>query len=473
VVLLESSSETAPYVTVSYCWGAGATLKTTRTNLEKHTREISLAAFPETLRDVILFARGLGFRYVWIDAVCIIQGDDLDWAEQASNMTAIYNGCALNIAVADAPNSGAGVVRKLRDCSVRLGTVSDPLPESGDGAGQCGIRADIYAVSAPIKRYEFPHEVARLATRGWVFQETLVSVASVYVTHRGLVWDCCTEMCHVGEKPQSPEGFGYPVAGMTMKGTWARDNDGWAGRRRVMRRLRFHGDDDDGSIERLRMLYDWVVKVSHRQLSESRDKLPCLAGLVSRLARVTSASYLAGLWKEDLAVGLTWHAARPGTLIRHADRAPSWSWASVDGPVSYLRFLRPGSKYLTHVRPVEGLDLEIIDAQVDEVHTGSFGEVRSGRIVVRGMIWPVTLRGKADKASIDSPFRYKLRFAADEAPDWGEGSALWILRIVEIYARGASTKHGGPHILFLVVEESGAGADEFRRVGFVGIDMSR
>ncbi|KAF2726874.1 hypothetical protein EJ04DRAFT_391062, partial [Polyplosphaeria fusca] len=102
VLLHESSGETAPYVTASYCWGVGATLQTTQKSLKQHAKEISLAAFPETLRDAILFARGLGFRYVWIDALCIIQGDDSDWTEQAKQMTAIYHGSALNIAIADA-----------------------------------------------------------------------------------------------------------------------------------------------------------------------------------------------------------------------------------------------------------------------------------------------------------------------------------------------------------------------------------
>jgi hypothetical protein len=457
ILLYESSGETVPYVTVSYCWGVAATLKTTRTRLEQHTKGISLAAFPETLRDAILFAQGLGFRYVWIDALCIIQGDDSDWTEQARQMTVIYHGGALNIAIADAPNSDSGAVRRLKDCSVRIDTVSS------------GITADIYAVSAPIRRYEYlhgvTHLVTRLAKRGWVFQETLVSVASVYVTYEGLVWDCCTQLCRPGNAPQPARGFGHPVASLTPKATWARDNDNWAG-------LAPGRSHEDG-IKRLRTLYGWVEQVSQRQLSKSRDKLPCLAGLVSRLASATSASYLAGLWREDLAVGLTWTTPSPGTLIRHADCAPSWSWASVDGPIYYIWCLHPSSKYAARVSPVEGFDLEVIDAWVDEIHPGMFGEVGGGRIIVRGTTWPATLRGKADRAIIYHPFKSDFIFEVDEARDWGESSACWILGVTQIYAYGASEKLVGPHILFLVVEESGASVDEFRRVGHARIDLSR
>jgi hypothetical protein len=262
--------------------------------------------------------------------------------------------------------------------------------------------------------------------------------------------------------------MGHPVTSLTTKGKWARDNDNWAG----LAPGRSHGDDDDEHIKRLRTLYDWVGMVSRRHLSQSRDKLPCLAGLVSRLASVTSALYLAGLWREDLAVGLTWSAINPGTLIRHADRAPSWSWASVDGPIGYIWCLLPESKYPADVSPVEGCNLEVVDARVDEVHPGTFSEVRGGRIVVRGTTWPATLRGKAGKAKVDGPFKSNFNFLADEARDWGESSACWILRVTEIHVPKASSKRAGPHILFLVLEESGAGVDEFRRVGYARIDKN-
>jgi len=225
-----SGGEMAAYAAVSYCWGTGTTLKMTRENIDKHVRGIALEEFPETLRDVVVFAQGLGFQYVWIDAFCIIQGDDLDWAEQASNMTNIYHNCALNIAVGDVPNSSAGTGCKLKDFNLRVGrVVSDTLLESEDDASQCGIPADldtIYAVSAPIPRSVFSQDSDRLATRGWVFQETLAPVASVFITHSGLLWDCCTERCYQGGKPSPRRDAGHPVEYLTTKRSWARDTCG-------------------------------------------------------------------------------------------------------------------------------------------------------------------------------------------------------------------------------------------------------
>jgi hypothetical protein len=53
--------------------------KTTSVTLESHQREVSLAKFPRTLRDAIEVTVSWSIPYIWIDAVCIIQGDTFDW----------------------------------------------------------------------------------------------------------------------------------------------------------------------------------------------------------------------------------------------------------------------------------------------------------------------------------------------------------------------------------------------------------
>ncbi|KAK3348880.1 hypothetical protein B0T25DRAFT_231118 [Lasiosphaeria hispida] len=92
---------------------------------------------------------------------------------------------------------------------------------------------------------------------------------------------------------------------------------------------RISGNDQNSKISPLRSLSDWVPFVSNRLYSLPNDKLPSLVGLVSQLAKATSASYVAGLWREDLLVGLTWRAQTVG-LCKRSGRAPSWSWASFD-----------------------------------------------------------------------------------------------------------------------------------------------
>ncbi|KAK3990415.1 heterokaryon incompatibility protein-domain-containing protein [Cladorrhinum sp. PSN332] len=457
VVLYRSNGERGPYVTLSYCWGATPALKTTSSNLKEHCNGISLSSFPETLRDVILFTHALGFRYLWIDALCIMQGADGDWAEHARSMTDIYNSCVFSIAVADAPNSGSGVVRKLSDYGARIGTISHLSPEG----------SEIFAVSAPIPpRDMYGWSPTRLRTRGWVFQETLVSVASIHLTHWGLSWDCCTEFCQEGETPVRAEGG--PSGGLNVsyasKASWAQDNEYWA--------VTPAANDDSSGVQTPRRLYSWISEVSRYHLSYHTDKLPCIAGLVSRLASISSWTHLAGLWKEDLSVGLTWTARMPGTLIRHADCGPSWSWASVVGAVGYHTSFFPSTDPPAVISPVEGLDLELIDAWVDEVDPGLFGRVRAGRLTVRGTIWQSKIRGKSRDADLVGPFTHGW-FLVDESRDWGpEGSPCCILGITRSFQARPNRIDHCYDLFLLVIEESGAGTNEFRRIGLLQMQVA-
>jgi len=139
----------------------------------------------------------------------------------------------------------------------------------------------------------------------------------------------------------------------------------------------------------------------------------------------------------------------------------------------HLWCLQLESKYWAE-QVEEDLNLEIIDARVNEVHPGSFGEVHGGSISARGTTWPTAIKGKGNKASICFPLSpITFRFEADEARDWDIGSPCLILRITALYAKGASRKRAGPYICFLVAEALPGGGDRFRRVGHIRIDKSR
>jgi hypothetical protein len=60
-------------------------LRTTTTNVVlDHTRYIPFTSLPETSKDAIVLTRSLGYRYLWIDALCIVQDDALDWEREAA-----------------------------------------------------------------------------------------------------------------------------------------------------------------------------------------------------------------------------------------------------------------------------------------------------------------------------------------------------------------------------------------------------
>jgi hypothetical protein len=100
--------EMGQYVALSYCWGTSLTYKTITGRLESHRRGIDFAQLPRTLQDAIMMTRYLDLRYIWIDCLCIIQDDKLDWEREAGNMASIYSNSYLTIAAARAHHSAEG-----------------------------------------------------------------------------------------------------------------------------------------------------------------------------------------------------------------------------------------------------------------------------------------------------------------------------------------------------------------------------
>ncbi|KAH9950034.1 hypothetical protein B0H21DRAFT_724460, partial [Amylocystis lapponica] len=68
-------------------------------------------ALPGTIRDAVLFVRHgqLGERYVWIDALCIVQDDPADKAAQIPVMDLVYGNVLLTIFAASGNTADAPI----------------------------------------------------------------------------------------------------------------------------------------------------------------------------------------------------------------------------------------------------------------------------------------------------------------------------------------------------------------------------
>jgi len=309
VFLYLSKNEVLQYATLSYCWGAGLPFRTLTTNIVDHCKSIPLDAFPQTLRDSIKVVKALGFKYLWIDALCIIQDDPLDWAEQAAAMTDIYNGCSLNISAVQSLDCDDGLIRKLQDygCSV---------------ASSKGPEMHLVAISAAISFRIRGSSRSALEGRGWVFQETLVSPVSLRYTITGLEWECGEGLFDGNWKSILAGGMIHPRREQHPKETWAKFSA-------TCERAHLQAPPYDGYrrfvIENQTLPYMWndfVSIFSKKRLTMKGDKLPALAGIASRFAKEFSWTYAAGIWKEHILAGLTWFRNDEAPLIRHRDRAP-------------------------------------------------------------------------------------------------------------------------------------------------------
>lgn len=95
VVLVESRNNAEchveQYATLSHCWGKIHVIQTTRQNLALRMQGVEWDHLPRTFQDAITIVQALDIRFLWIDSLCIVQDDMLDWKEESVRMAVIYS----------------------------------------------------------------------------------------------------------------------------------------------------------------------------------------------------------------------------------------------------------------------------------------------------------------------------------------------------------------------------------------------
>lgn len=98
--LAETGGQHGHYVALSYCWGGYKDFCLLRENYAERLRQIKYDQLPPVFAHAVKVTRGLGIRYLWIDALCIIQEDKGDWSREAACMSDVCKSClAVPIAV--------------------------------------------------------------------------------------------------------------------------------------------------------------------------------------------------------------------------------------------------------------------------------------------------------------------------------------------------------------------------------------
>jgi Heterokaryon incompatibility protein (HET) len=101
-----------PYVTLSYCRGENPSfIILLIENLPAFRAGISVEKLPRTFKDAVHVTRRLGFRSLWVDALCIIQDSTADWVAQALLMSKIYSCSALTLAAVASVDVHGGLYR--------------------------------------------------------------------------------------------------------------------------------------------------------------------------------------------------------------------------------------------------------------------------------------------------------------------------------------------------------------------------
>ncbi|ORY15302.1 heterokaryon incompatibility protein-domain-containing protein [Clohesyomyces aquaticus] len=326
------------YLALSHCWGKIPIITTCRENFNHHLSEIPFANLSRTFQDAVTATRKLGFRYIWIDSLCIIQGDTADWEVEAATMSDVYRNATLTIVAAHAAGGAVGCFEE-RDGLLQFPFLVDvphraantPIPQQA-----ARILFTCYGRSKGLGDAEPP-----LYGRAWVLQEQLLSPRMLIFDGPQLRWECL-EM-HGSECS--------PIGGLSRQTGYMK-----AIRSGIMNDADFFDlptIDDPVFAAKIQHQY-WcfaVMDYTHRGMTQLPDRLIALEGIGQALAAKTKDRYLAGLWLNHFFIGLLWSipyereftTTTPDAFDIEANKTvrqteslgPSWSWASVTVPVVY------------------------------------------------------------------------------------------------------------------------------------------
>ncbi|KAL6362612.1 hypothetical protein LRP88_03904 [Fusarium phalaenopsidis] len=250
--------------------------------------------------DAIAITRGLGIRYLWIDALCIEQGDDGDFESEAGKMADYYRNAMITLAATDSV-----------DCEGGMLYPSNLLQKFSASRFRHWGRAG-YAFLESIQT-DFEKEVnsAPLNQRGWVLQEGILSQRMVYFCKKQLIWECMTQVSSEGGLVVlNKDRIKQPFAPLT----------------RMNPRQGLYED------------WDAIAQgYSGRLLSKAKGKTLALAGATTHFKYLLYDDPLLGLWEGDFHAGLLWRAREPSgrTEAVELESIPSWSWMGFAGPVTF------------------------------------------------------------------------------------------------------------------------------------------
>ncbi|KAF1968722.1 HET-domain-containing protein [Bimuria novae-zelandiae CBS 107.79] len=277
--------------------------------------------FPKTIRDSMEIARELSFRYLWVDRYCIDQDDKDDQHTQIAQMELIYSSVALTIIAA----AGKDPASNLPSINGTTRTKQQVLR----------VDSHIFAQTLPHPNWSLTHTT--WATRGWTYQEGILSHRRLIFTTEQVLWECDSMNCL--------EALDLPLDAMHTRD-----------------RSRFRAHVPPGSFTNKSpgsVSYDvmrYVSEYYERDLSYPSDAINAMRDIFktfvaspSKVYHICGVPVLCSVPKTELNSapnaleqsflrGLFWHHSEPG---RRRIEFPSWSWAGWEDGKIHPEFYRP------------------------------------------------------------------------------------------------------------------------------------
>lgn len=431
------------YATLSHCWGVELPCVLTTDNLRSRQHGIPWMELPQTFQDAIQYCLELQISYLWVDALCIMQNDPEDWQDQSAKMADIYQNSYINLAATASDCGSSGCFPKTSRAYKERYLET---PNTRGGYYQILIRQVIshWAVSPTLlSKSENP-----LLSRGWVFQERVLSPRVLHFCKHELVWECGQEsLCECGSLPKTRNlklQFALAARLRGVEGSapsellqlrsQLMDSSLWRSMASVSQASEHHSAEALAALrlaDAMRVIMpqatdQWhgiVEQYSALELTKDKDRLPALSGLAERMSPFLG-EYCAGLFRTSFVSDLCWRVEKlvPGLQRSAAYGGPSWSWVCTKAKVSFwtegeitprLTVPVPDPRDIRHRwatsiltsnaygpwdtawRHYGAAALNIISCTVDRNGKNTYGEVSSALLLVKGNL-------KASKIWVDT-----------------------------------------------------------------------
>ncbi|OBS26051.1 hypothetical protein FPOA_06581 [Fusarium poae] len=346
--IVETRGLRGRYATMSYCWGKTSFEALNQSNYGQFSKKLEVSILPPTFKEAIAIARSLSIPYLWIDALCIIQDSEDDKNREISLMKDIYASSCLTIVATSSQDVHGGFLQD-RTHGKKYFTIPFRMKSNLFGSFSFGNLEDV----------AYDERSEPLAKRAWTLQEQLLAQRTVTYASHTMIW-----ACKAGTKTFG-NSFHYPYY------------DSW---------------DTPTSLNLNKLLMDPQDAIELRHASFENDKLNAVAGIALHpsFTPVLGPEYLAGMWTYRLALQLTWYVEHHHRSLPNGERleshrpktyrAPSWSWASVEGGMIVFYDL---------FQPMYGVTLicRVVECSTTpRLSQNPFGEVISGHLKVKGWL---------------------------------------------------------------------------------------
>lgn len=330
LILTKEVTPVSPYAALSYCWGLNPKfLRLTASNLQELQAGIPYSTLPIAFQEAIRVLKSLSIHYIWIDCLCIIQsgpGSIEDWHYECAKMQDVYSNCILSLSLAQAKDPQESCL----DGYHLETSLPFSIETTGFSRGNPLERCTCTIVSWDYFRQGLYNQP--LGYRAWCLQERLLAPRVLSIGHGEFYWDC-VQLPHASES--LPKGFiDYP---------------GWSALDRNQTAI---PDTSDRTILE-RFWLTILEEYTDRELTcPDTDKLVALSAIATRMSHAMDDVYIAGHFWNMLPLTLNWQVKPPLARERRRDKiprrlnypaprteggkrskAPSWSWASMDGPL--------------------------------------------------------------------------------------------------------------------------------------------